>query len=86
MANNVFKGTIDNDSTKAGNWSLGVVPSVGDGNVVVMNNSFVNMTLNADLEFDNLNVTKTTGTLTITDGGGYAIKVFRDRRSKRSLF
>jgi len=76
MANNVFTGTIDNDSTKAGNWSLGVVPSVGDGNVVLMNNSFVNMTLNADLEFDDLNVTKTTGTLTITDGGGYAIKVY----------
>ena len=34
------------------------------------------MTLNADLEFDDLNVTKTTGTLTITDGGGYAIKVY----------
>ena len=76
MANNVFTGTIDNDSTKAGNWSLGVVPSVGDGNVVLMNNSFVNMTLNADLEFDDLNVTKSTGTLTITDGGGYAIKVY----------
>ena len=76
MANNVFTGTIDNDSTKAGNWSLGVVPSVGDGNVVLMDNSFVNMTLNADLEFDDLNVTKSTGTLTITDGGGYAIKVY----------
>ena len=76
MANNVFTGTIDNDSTKAGNWSLGVVPSVGDGNVVLMSNSFVNMTLNADLEFDDLNVTKSTGTLTITDGGGYAIKVY----------
>lgn len=74
MANNTFLGTIDSYSSKAGNWSLGVVPTIGDGNVVLISNSFVNMVLDADLSFDDLNIT-TTSNKTISTSGGYKLTV-----------
>ena len=43
MANNIFTGAINSNSNVAGNWSLGVVPTNGDGNTAVLDASSPNI-------------------------------------------
>ena len=73
MANNIFTGAINSNSNVAGNWSLGVVPTSGDGNTAVLDASSPNFKITgSSLQVDGWDSTAYTNTITI-DSGIYII-------------
>lgn len=67
MAINIFTGAVSSNSSIAGNWSLGVVPTLNDGHVATWNASSPNCIINLDLNVNSFNSFAYTNTITITN-------------------
>lgn len=68
MANNIFTGAINSNSNVAGNWSLGVVPTNGDGNTAVLDASSPNIKITgSSLQVDGWDSSLFTGDIDFND-------------------
>ena len=68
MANNIFTGAINSNSNVAGNWSLGVVPTSGDGNTAVLDASSPNIKITgSSLQVDGWDSSLFTGDIDFND-------------------
>ena len=68
MANNIFTGAINSNSNVAGNWSLGVVPTNGDGNTAVLDASSPNIKIvGSSLQVDGWDSSLFTGDIDFND-------------------
>lgn len=68
MANNIFTGAINSNSNVAGNWSLGVVPTNGDGNTAVLDASSPNIKIKgSSLQVDGWDSSLFTGDIDFND-------------------
>ena len=68
MANNIFTGAINSNSNVAGNWSLGVVPTNGDGNTAVLDASSPNIKIvGSSLQVDGWDSSLFTGDINFND-------------------
>jgi hypothetical protein len=67
MAANIFTGSVNNNTNVAGNWSLGVVPTISDGNIATWDATSPACTINATLSCNGFDFTGYTNHLTASN-------------------
>lgn len=66
MANNIFQSGGGGNTNSTASWSLGSIPTAGDGNVAMFNGTSPNATVNAALNTNNISFNGYTNNITMT--------------------